>query len=185
MTRPIRLLKRIDENIVDETTGEDYIRKVSTSLGIGTNGVFGWTINIPTHFMVKCMVNNKRIKLRWEFLTPSQQFVYYRDIYLPFVCKGYCNKFIAVPELTTKGNMHLHLLCQSDIMVNDYDLWSVRKSVLQNNRVLEISRGNPKHGRHLNYIHFLVDVPQWRNYLGKDLKHHEFPIFTYNEDEDI
>lgn len=156
---------------------ENIVEKVSTSLGIGTNGLFGWTISIPTSFMVAVLVNNKRLKLRWEFLTPRQQYSYYRDIYLPLVVRFHCVKAVGVPELTSAGNMHVHLLCQCDTMVNDYDMWALRKGLLQNTRVLQIARGNARRGKFLNTVHFLSNKSEWMGYLQKDLEKHDYPLF--------
>lgn len=162
----------------DETELVEYLLAVSTSLGIGTNGIFGWTINIPTNHRVKCLMRGKKHLVRWEYLTPAQQFKYLRDIYLPLVVKFHCAKAIGVVELTQKGNMHVHLFCQCDTMQNEYDMWSTRKSLLQNDRVMEIAKCNPKSGKILNYVHFLTDWEDWIVYLSKDLSKHEYPLFV-------
>lgn len=155
---------------------EDYIRNTVTTLGIVTPVFFGWTISLPNNHLVKVNIEGRRTKVKWSFLTPSQQFNYYRDVYFPTVVKFNVDTCIGVPELNKAGNMHFHLLCADETMVNFYDMLNMRKSLNQNKTVMGIAHGDAHLGMRLNHVHYLTNLDEWIAYLEKDLIQHTFPI---------
>lgn len=144
------------------------------SLGISTPKnmdpgllAIGWTISIRDQCKVPVSsLRNK--KLYWGTLTPSQQYSYLSNTYIPTVVNRYVTQYECHFELNKRGNVHAHLLVyiQSHPGHEEYDLRCLQKSVSQNRLVVSMASISTR--KHLNYIHMLNDINEWTEYIRKD-----------------
>lgn len=160
-------------------TFRSEVKKEIPTLGIGIAGFYGWTIGLPHLHKMKMMLTvgakHKSFPMKWGNCTPAQQYAYLKDTYLPQVVSPYVDVALAVPELTQNGCVHMHLICYNSQYKNEYDLWAIRKGVLQNYLCCKFHKMRKNAITALNYITPLADIENWIEYLSKDLDKHPYP----------
>lgn len=166
---------------------------VVASLGIATEKntpavpFIGWTINIAPAFQVPlsftCQTMSCKKKVRWDYLTPSQQCNYYTTTYFPKVVRKYFDKYCATFEQTKAGNIHAHLLCWDPVYVNEYDMTALRSWIKQEALCTKHAGASKIRHKALNCIHYIdtMKPSEWVEYMMKDVDKHNLPIVNCNK----
>lgn len=150
-------------------------------LGTTTPKFVGWTVSLPDRHKVSVFTTMggrkyKKVQLEWRFLTPAQQINYFIDTYLKSVVAPYVQKSIVVFEQNKSGMIHMHMLCYDAGIQNDYSLTSLRANVRQEGICLSMAGSNMEKHKHLNFIHWVENVPEWIQYMQKDIELHDYPV---------
>lgn len=140
----------------------------------------GWTVSIPTRHCVPVVAKfnerkARKAKLRWEYLTPTQQCDYLLNTYIKTIVSPYVESLLGVFELNKNGHVHLHMICYG--IDNDYQLSALRSKVRQEPLAIQMVGHNMTKHKHLNFIHFLEDVPKWIQYMQKDIDKNPLPVY--------
>lgn len=148
---------------------------------------FGITVSVPSNLMIPCATSGKpkrSTKRSYESLTPVEQYEYLIRIYLPRVITPFVDRGVIVPELTKKGNIHVHLICWDPDVRDKLDMITLQKTIGSTVLVYRITQGRASARVVLNYIHFLEDSDEWIKYMQKS--QHEFEgkkeldVYTFN-----
>lgn len=140
------------------TSAEDFVG----ALGNPTHKIrLCWTVNLSPNTSIKF----KEKKRKWGELRPSEQYVYFRDTYLPGVVRRCVDAYKFTFELTSKGELHMHGLCliYANPQSAQYWLTDVRKGAAQ--LLKQLTRSNCRFGNHICLNDRLVE---WALYLDKD-----------------
>lgn len=151
----------------------NYVTKALGVLGIPTQKLaIGWTISVPSGLQIPVKFSkryNLPDKLRYENLSPLQQYMFLIKWYIPHVVTPYVEKGVIIPELTKSGNIHVHMYIYDTDIADKYDMISLQKTISQCPMVMKITKGRRNMNIVLNYIHYLKDNNDWIDYLSKSL----------------
>lgn len=135
------------------------------SLGMSTVPPIGFTVNLPTGYLIRDKLGKART---WQAMGPRDQIPWFINEYHPRIIAPFIQRGIIVFELTKQRCIHFHMICWDETVVAEIDMAELTHSI--NNCVLtkSINSGRNAKPQVLNFVHFLKDVDDWIGYLKKE-----------------